>query len=103
GVAITGSASAPVVTLLGGSGQDDAQRLSRLVLGASAAQAKEAERALAEAGSRLGPRLVDTWQRSLRGVWEVLRLQYELADRLSLSVQAGSDGAADLLGLFPLD
>src|SRR5690606_32523499 len=104
GVAVTGTASEPVVTLLPGEpAQGDAQRLARLVLGANPAQAKEAERILADAGGRLGPRLMDTWQRSLRGIWEVLRLQYELADRLSLRVQAGSEGAADLLEFFPLD
>ena len=104
GVAVTGTASAPVVTLLPGEpAQADAQRLARLVLGASPAQAKEAERMLGDAGGRLGPRLMDAWQRSLRGIWEVLRLQYELADRLSLRVQVGSEGAAELLGLFPLD
>jgi hypothetical protein len=30
-------------------------------------------------------------------------LQYEITDSLSMSVQAGSNGAAELLGFYPFD
>ena len=52
---------------------------------------------------RLASRLFGTYEQSLRGVWNILKLQYEITDRLSLSVQAGSDSALDLLWFFPFD
>jgi len=54
-------------------------------------------------GKRLTSRLFVTYEQSLRGVWNILKLQYEITNRLSLSVQAGSDSAADLLWFFPFD
>ncbi|MGE0312756.1 MAG: translocation/assembly module TamB domain-containing protein [Lautropia sp.] len=54
-------------------------------------------------GKRLSNRLFVTYEQSLRGVWNILKLQYDISDRLSLSVQAGSDSAADLLWFFPFD
>jgi translocation and assembly module TamB len=54
-------------------------------------------------GKRLSSRLFLTYEQSLRGVWNILKLQYEITDRLSLSVQAGSDSATDLLWFFPFD
>ena len=54
-------------------------------------------------GKRLSNRLFVTYEQSLRGVWNILKLQYDISNRLSLSVQAGSDSAADLLWFFPFD
>ncbi|MBA3477213.1 MAG: translocation/assembly module TamB domain-containing protein [Lautropia sp.] len=52
--------------------------------------------AVAMVGQRLASRLSATYGQSLRGVWNILKLQYEVTDRLSLSAQAGSDSAAEL-------
>ena len=62
-----------------------------------------AQGAVVTVGKRLSSRLFVTYEQSLRGVWNILRLQYEITDRLSLSVQAGSDSATDLLWFFPFD
>jgi translocation and assembly module TamB len=58
---------------------------------------------LAALGSRMAAQLLLSCEKSLRAVWNILMLQYEITDRLSLSAQAGSHRAADLLGLFPFD
>ena len=62
-----------------------------------------AQGAVVTVGKRLSSRLFVTYEQSLRGVWNILKLQYEITDRLSLSVQAGSDSAVDLLWFFPFD
>ena len=54
-------------------------------------------------GKRLSNRLFVTYEQSLRGVWNIVKLQYDITNRLSVSVQAGSDSAADLLWNFPFD
>ena len=54
-------------------------------------------------GKRLSNRLFVTYEQSLRGVWNIVKLQYDITNRLSVSVQAGSDSAADLLWHFPFD
>ena len=59
--------------------------------------------AVVTVGKRLSSRLFVTYEQSLRGVWNILKLQYEITNRLSLSVQAGSDSAVDLLWFFPFD
>jgi translocation and assembly module TamB len=72
--------------------------------GSSGVEPSDASRgAAALVGSRLSSRLVATCEQSLRSVWNILKLQYEITDRLSLSAQAGSDTAAALLGLYPFD
>jgi translocation and assembly module TamB len=62
-----------------------------------------AEGTVVSVGKRLSSRLFMTCQQSLRAVWNILRLQYEITDRLSFSGQAGSDSAADVLWHFPFD
>ena len=64
---------------------------------------ESAQGAVVTVGKRLSSRLFVTYEQSLRGVWNILKLQYEITDRLSLSVQAGSDSAMDLLWFFPFD
>ena len=54
-------------------------------------------------GKRLSNRLFVTYEQSLRGVYNIVKLQYDITQRLSLSVQAGSDSAADLLWHFPFN
>ncbi|MCD6681356.1 MAG: translocation/assembly module TamB domain-containing protein [Burkholderiaceae bacterium] len=54
-------------------------------------------------GKRLGSRVLVTYEQGLRGVWNLLRIQYEITDRLSLRAQTGTDTALDLLYSFSFD
>ena len=54
-------------------------------------------------GKRLSRGLFVTYEQSLRGVWNILKLQYDITNRFSLSVQAGSDSGIDLLWYLPFD
>jgi translocation and assembly module TamB len=54
-------------------------------------------------GKRLGSRLMVTYEQGLRGVWSLLRLQYDLTRRLSLRAQTGTDTAIDLLYSLSFD
>ena len=48
-------------------------------------------------GKRLSSRLVITYEQGLRGVWNLLRIQYDITSRLSLRAQTGSESALDIL------
>ncbi|MEO6269930.1 MAG: translocation/assembly module TamB domain-containing protein, partial [Lautropia sp.] len=61
------------------------------------------DRSLAAVGPPLSAGLLAVCEQSLRGIWNILKLQYEITDRLSLSVRAGSERALDLLWFFPFD
>lgn len=52
---------------------------------------------------RLSSKLRVSYEQGVRGVWNLLRLQYEINDRLSLRAQTGSDSAIDLLYFFSFD
>ncbi len=54
-------------------------------------------------GKRLGSRVLVTYEQGLRGVWNLLRIQYEITDRLSLRAQTGTDTALDLLFSLSFD
>jgi len=54
-------------------------------------------------GKRLSSRVLVTYEQGLRGVWNLLRIQYEITDRLSLRAQTGTDTALDLLYSFSFD
>ena len=54
-------------------------------------------------GKRLGSRVFVTYEQGLRGVWNVLRVQYDITHRLSLRAQTGTDSAIDMLYLFSFD
>lgn len=54
-------------------------------------------------GKRLGSRVLVTYEQGLRGVWNLLRIQYEITDRLSLRAQTGTDTALDLLYSISFD
>jgi translocation and assembly module TamB len=54
-------------------------------------------------GKRLGTRMVVTYEQGLRGVWSLLRFQYDLTRRLSVRAQAGTDTALDLLYFYSFD
>lgn len=48
-------------------------------------------------GKRLGSGFTVTYEQGLRGVWNLLRIQYALSRRLTLRAQTGSESALDLL------
>jgi len=48
-------------------------------------------------GKRLSSKLVITYEQGLRGVWNLLRIQYDITNRLSLRAQTGSESALDVL------
>ncbi len=54
-------------------------------------------------GKRLGSNVVVTYEQGLRGIWSLLRLQYDITRRLSLRAQTGTDTAIDLLWLYSFD
>jgi translocation and assembly module TamB len=54
-------------------------------------------------GKRLSSRLYISYEQGLRGVWNLLRIQYDISNRLSLRAQTGSESAVDLLLFYPFD
>jgi translocation and assembly module TamB len=54
-------------------------------------------------GKRLSSRLYVSYEQGLRGVWNLLRIQYDISNRLSLRAHAGSESAVDLLLFHPFD
>jgi autotransporter translocation and assembly factor TamB len=54
-------------------------------------------------GKRLSSRLYVSYEQGLKGVWNLLRIQYDISNRLSLRAHAGSESAVDLLLFHPFD
>ena len=54
-------------------------------------------------GKRIGSRLFLTYEQGLRGAWNLLKIQYDITQRLSLRAQTGSESALDLLYRYPFD
>jgi autotransporter translocation and assembly factor TamB len=54
-------------------------------------------------GKRLSSRLYISYEQGLKGVWNLLRIQYDISNRLSLRAHAGSESAIDLLLFHPFD
>lgn len=52
---------------------------------------------------RLNSRLTLSYERGLQGLWNLVRLQYEISNRLSLRAQSGSENAVDLLYFWWFD
>jgi translocation and assembly module TamB len=48
-------------------------------------------------GKRLSSRVFVSYEQGLRGVWNLLRIQYDISNRLSLRAQTGTENAIDLL------
>ena len=48
-------------------------------------------------GKRLSSRVFLSYEQGLRGVWNLLRIQYDISNRLSLRAQTGTENAIDLL------
>jgi translocation and assembly module TamB len=96
GIAMSGKAVSPVVDLVSEPQVDEADQLSWLMLGAAAGDAPrardltalqaagaEAREAMATLGRRLGTQLAAVYEQSLAGVWNILKLQYEVTGRLA--------------------
>ena len=54
-------------------------------------------------GKRLSSRVLLTYEQGLRGVWNLLRIQYDITNRLSIRAQAGTDSAVDMLYFYSFD
>jgi translocation and assembly module TamB len=54
-------------------------------------------------GKRLSSRLYVSYEQGLRGVWNLVRIQYDISDRLSLRAQTGTENAVDLLWYYWFD
>lgn len=54
-------------------------------------------------GKRLGSRVFVTYEQGLRGIWNILRIQYDITHRLSIRAQAGTDSALDMLYFYSFD
>ncbi|MGE0315044.1 MAG: translocation/assembly module TamB domain-containing protein [Lautropia sp.] len=62
-----------------------------------------AQREVVTVGKRLSDRLFISYEQGIRGLWNLLRIQYMLSSRLALRGQSGSDNAIDLLYSFTFD
>ncbi len=65
--------------------------------------ASAAQREVVTVGKRLSDRLFVTYERGVRGLWNLLRIQYRLTQRLSVRGQSGSDTAVDLSYSYSFD
>ena len=54
-------------------------------------------------GKRIGSRLFVSYEQGVRGLYNLLRIQYSLSQRLSLRAQSGSDNAVDLMYSYSFD
>jgi translocation and assembly module TamB len=54
-------------------------------------------------GKRLSSRVFLTYEQGLRGVWNLLRIQYDITDRLAIRAQAGTESAVDVLYFYSFD
>jgi translocation and assembly module TamB len=69
----------------------------------ASAQAAGASGNVLALGKRLSSRVLLTYEQGLHGVWNLLRIQYDITRRLSLRAQTGSESAIDLLYRFSFD
>jgi translocation and assembly module TamB len=100
---------------LGATGSNPADRLgtARLgppmagVAGSSSATGAAAAGAMRQevvtVSKRLSSRLTLSYERGLSGLWNLVRLQYDISRRLSLRAQSGSENALDLLYFWWFD
>jgi len=54
-------------------------------------------------GKKLSDRLTVSYEQGVRGLFNLLRIQYEINQRLSLRAQTGSENAVDLLYFWSFD
>jgi translocation and assembly module TamB len=71
--------------------------------GESGSAATSAQDSVVTIGKRLTDRLFVSYEQSLRGLQNLLRLQYEITERLSVRTKAGTQNAIDLLWTYRYD
>ena len=70
---------------------------------AGAAAASGTRQEVVTVSKRLSSRLTLSYERGLSGLWNLVRLQYDISKRLSLRAQSGSENALDLLYFWWFD
>ena len=101
---------------LGATGSNPADRLGTARLGppmagaagsssvaAGTAAASGTRQEVVTVSKRLSSRLTLSYERGLSGLWNLVRLQYDISKRLSLRAQSGSENALDLLYFWWFD
>ena len=71
--------------------------------GSQGGSAAAAQQEVVTLGKRIGSRLFVSYEQGVRGLWNLLRIQYTLTRRVSVRAQTGSDNAVDLLYAYPFD
>jgi translocation and assembly module TamB len=71
--------------------------------GESGSAATSAQDSIVTLGKRLTDRLFVSYEQSLRGLQNLLRLQYEITERLSVRTKSGTQNAVDLLWTYRYD
>ncbi len=69
----------------------------------SSALSSSAQQNVVTVGKRLSSRLFVSYEQGLRGVWNLLKIQYDISNRLSVRALTGSESAMDLLYFFSFD
>jgi translocation and assembly module TamB len=69
----------------------------------SSAAAGAARQDVVTVSKRLSSRLTLSYERGLSGLWNLVRLQYDISRRLSLRAQSGTENALDLLYFWWFD
>ena len=72
-------------------------------LGGSGLSASSAQDSVVTLGKRLSQRLFVSYEQSLRGLENLLRLQYEITERLSVRGRVGTENGIDLLWTYRYD
>lgn len=70
---------------------------------AAAAASGLARQEVVTVSKRLSSRLTLSYERGISGLWNLVRLQYDISNRLSLRAQSGSENALDLLYFWWFD
>lgn len=71
--------------------------------GEGGSAAASAQDSVVTLGKRLSERLFVSYEQSLRGLQNLLRLQYEITERLSVRARAGTQNGVDLLWIWRYD
>ena len=71
--------------------------------GSTGSEAVDMRQEVVTLGKRLSKRLSISYERGVRGIWNLLRIQYEISRRLSVRAQTGTDTAIDLMYFYAFD
>ena len=71
--------------------------------GGQSGSASAAQQEVVTLGKRIGSKLFISYEQGVRGLYNLLRIQYSLSQRLSVRAQSGSDNAVDLMYSFSFD